>query len=401
MDDYYTKDISAQIGTQTNGYSNFFINTSGLNRRYESKLGAYRLEWKYGLLTGYLSNTSFYTENGSSVPPWILTNVSSDNIADPGESGLTFECLSDIPQAESTLFQGGAADLPTGSVLSLECRYDLGEPFLMSDGSPANREFYYTQIYFRITIYDGSNYWYLQDDGSWSTSFNTYGVTLYKETTQVRVEGVNPTPVDGQLNVLFGVYRTMFPDATDPADYYKNQLDINYVNIEITREGEDFPLGETHTSEFTDNPNPKTNAPRQVILGDNEDGFYLGSLYKQIVGPSVTYEPTTKWSISGEAGDPMPLLSLATENQLRMYQSKTRVVQGSFFGRISLKSVINIYIDESDTGLTYLLNEMTYDSQRNITRFKASEFIGDYIASGITTYVIINLSESDRATLET
>lgn len=169
-----------------------------------------------------------------------------------------------------------------------------------------------------------------------------------------------PTPVAGNIRI----------------EVYGNQPNlpviIKYLNLIPSDTSQQPVKGEYH--EVTQ-PGNYSFVPDnlEVYNGDNPSGIWVGTIYK-----ANEVDPTSEWHRFGFA-EGKPLLQIAAEDTLRMFQRQRRKFTGNFYGYFDYLSVIEI------VGITgkYVPTGMTFDFATNEGSFTLREIIADELP-GIT-----------------
>lgn len=205
--------------------------------------------------------------------------------------------------------------------------------------------------------YNNSQYNWVIFNGS-----NKDAITYYfpPGPTTLYEEQIPAIPTDGQLRVeLYGNFlnRIQLIKTVKLVPVSASQQDIKGEYHEVTQ------------------PGNYSFVPDNIVVynGDGESAIWVGTIYK-----ADEVNPTTTWHRFG-LSESKPLLRIAAEDTIRMFQRQRRKFTGDFYGYFDYLSVIEII------GLTgkYVLTGMNFDFATNQGSFTLREIIADELP-GIT-----------------
>lgn len=350
-----TLNLNKTIGSQID---NFYPHFSDRDQKIQmnGSINAFRLGYKYGFLNGLLPNGKL-ERDGIDFEQW------TPNFA-------TRSLIIDDPQKPNGLILKTAIISDTEKLLILS-----STPIVVDAGNFFDVKFNLeltggkADFYFRVIV-NGN---YLTNDGIWSTNPNTYiTITVQNEglfisSTATFKISTSAIPVDGNLivEIYKPRFRVLLPFSTYRPNGIINSIDVTTNSIEL--EGK---VGEFHTVERTQRVSSIIKENVSVIIGDETDNFYSGTIFKTDM---VT--PTEKWSRSGTV-EGFPLLRISAETELRLGQKPLKVFTGSVFGYVPYLTFLKI---NNLDGL-FMAIEYFYDTKANKVKFKLLELIANEIS---------------------
>ena len=135
-------------------------------------------------------------------------------------------------------------------------------------------------------------------------------------------------------------------------------------------------MGENHTFQRLDNPNPKVDSVKEVFTADNESDLFVGTLYK-----ADTITPTSEWTRKTFT-DNVPILRLMGTEIMRMNQLPSRLFNGDIYGVIPYDNVVAIdgINDKDGFPCKFMFVEWDYDTRENVVEMTLRQIYGDDIA---------------------
>jgi hypothetical protein len=369
-----TNNLLKTIGSQVD---NFYPHFAGGDQKIkiEGSISAFRLGYKYGFLNGLLPNGKL-TRTGTNFDLWtenpVITPLIIDNPQIP--NGLILKAIPIL-------------DTPRIVLTSTNIEVDEGDKFdfkgsLTISGSRINFKF-------RISI--GSNY--LNNDGVWSTDPNTYynvlvgtGQYNFVEENVNFVISTAPAPISGNLKIE--VYE---PESrvTLTVDFFLPTTIIRSLDVTTNTAELSGKVGEFHTVERSSRISSIIKANDTVIIGDETDNFYSGSIFKE---DQIT--TTSLWSRKG-AFELFPLLRISAETELRLGQKPLKLFSGSLYGYIPYLSIISI----NNLQGKFMAIKYVYDTKANKVTFDLLELIADEI-SDINYKFTFDYGETVKPTIQ-
>ena len=273
-----TIDFALDLGSQIDSYYPHHANANQ-QKTVKSSIGAFRINYKYGLVKGL------------------------------------------IPIDDFTLSGSSGGFLSTTKLVSLDTRLRLtvGTVSVFT-----NTEGFSSDVVLKIT--DGTDTYYY--DGS------DWVVTLVKMPLLINgtfVVEASRTPILGDISISIPGVNT-YPN-------YLNETGEVYVDFSIdivpnsTDSGKE---GENHTFQRTLKPSSKIKDIKEVFNGDDESDIYVGTIYK--ADETTT---TDVWTRFG-AAETKPILQIMGEERMKMYSKPLQVYSGDVYGYFNYLSLFTI-----------------------------------------------------------
>ena len=273
-----TIDFALDLGSQIDSYYPHHANANQ-QKTVKSSIGAFRINYKYGLVKGL------------------------------------------IPIDDFTLSGSSGGFLSTTKLVSLDTRLRLT---VRTVSVFTNTEGFSSDVVLKIT--DGTDTYYY--DGS------DWVVTLIKMPLLINgtfVVEASRTPILGDISISIPGVNT-YPN-------YLNETGEVYVDFSIdivpnsTDSGKE---GENHTFQRTLKPSSKIKDIKEVFNGDDESDIYVGTIYK--ADETTT---TDVWTRFG-AAETKPILQIMGEERMKMYSKPLQVYSGDVYGYFNYLSLFTI-----------------------------------------------------------
>lgn len=366
-------DLSAIIGSQINNFYPHHVN-SNQQLTIDSSIGAYRINYKYGLVNSFFTNldlesvttTPFYY-----IDEWTINDT--NNLVLPSDN-LSF-ILDVIPYATPTpsttlVLTSDSFNFAQDNVLQFNTSYQLY-------GNAINKVIAYA--YFKVILTDGTDTYYLDNLGEWKNSSTFISTQVTRSTKNLLIKS-NSIPIDGSVSIE--IYRPKRLNSQGTlADVIIYSCNFSPINEEL-----DDIKGENHTFQVNENPSTKIEKVKEVFNGDNPSDSFVGTIYE-----SDQATPTELWRRLKLFYQPapwrtryVPLLQIMGEERMKMYAKPLRVFSGDVFGYIDYLSVISI---DGINNTLFMPIEYEYNAQENITKLKLKQ---------ILDYDLIPLITSDK-----
>jgi len=273
-----TIDFSFDLGSQIDAYYPHHVN-GNQQKTIKSSIGAYRINYKYGLVKGliYIDN---FTLSGSS-------------------SGF----------------------LSTTKLISAETRLRLS---VRTTSEFLNNEGFSSDVVLKITNGVDTKYY---DGSDWVVAFSKMALQINGNF----VGEITRTPFLGDISISIPGVNT-YPD-------YLNETGEVYVgfSIDIVPAGTDQEKeGENHTFQRTLKPSSKIKDIKKVFNGDDESDIYVGTIYK--ADETTTTEFWTRFG----AAETKPLLQIMGEERMKMYSKPLQVYKSDVYGYFNYLSLVTI-----------------------------------------------------------
>tara|TARA_R110000796_G_scaffold186402_1_gene303319 strand:+ start:362 stop:2278 length:1917 start_codon:yes stop_codon:yes gene_type:complete len=362
-------DLSAIMGSQINNFYPHHVN-SNQQLTIDSSIGAYRINYKYGLVKSFFTNLDLQNISGV-VDEWTVDDTNSLQFP-TNDLGFILDTIPHaIPTSSTTLvLTSDSFNFAQDNVL----RFNATCQFYEQGGITGKIIAF---IYFKVILTDGVDTYYLDDSGEWVNSDTFISVQLTAQLRNLTIQS-NSIPIDGAVSVE--IYRpirlntqgTAFDDAI-----------ITQCGFSPIDSGLDNVKGENHTFQVNENPSTKIEKVKEVFNGDNPSDSFLGTIYK-----SDQATPTELWKRLKLFYQPspwitrnVPLLQIMGEERMKMYAKPLRVFSGDIFGYIDYLSVISI---DGINNTLFMPIEYEYNAQENITKLKLKQIL-DYDLIPLTT----------------
>ena len=273
-----TIDFAFSLGSQIDDYYPHHAN-GNQQKTIKSSIGAYRINYKYGLVKGLIPIDNF-TLSGSS---------------------------------------GGF--LSATKLISAETRLRLE---VNTTSEFLNNEGFSSDVVLKIT--NGTDTYYY-NGSDWVVSFAKMALQINGNF----VAEVARTPILGDISISIPEVNTY--------QNYLNETGEVYVDfsIDIVPAGTDQEKeGENHTFQRTLKPSSKIKDVKEVFNGDDESDIYVGTIYK---ADQIT--TTDKWTRQG-AQETKPILQIMGEERMKMYSKPLQVYKGDVYGYFNYLSLVTI-----------------------------------------------------------
>ena len=347
-----TIDIAFTLGSQINNYYPHHIN-GNQQISIDSGIGAFRINYKYGLVKSLLDNPTLKNVSGV-IDGWTILDPLSNIILPPSEAtGVYFNYGTTI--VETGTLTSDSVIVSTSDVLSLTIFVEMVLSF--------TGVFNYTVKVADEPLPSGTaTTYYLQDDYTWTTTSNKMGVEFGQNDLKIETK-IENIPINGYLYVIINI-PTDFPDTPTVG-----QIKVNEIILTGLDTGNILGIkGENHTFQFnTSDISTKIEDTKELFNGDLPTDLYFGTIYQ-----NDEETPTENWN-RGNVRD-IPLLRYAGEERMAMYSKPLRVFTGDVFGYVDYLSVITI---DGFPNVRFMAIEHKYDALANITSLKLKEILND------------------------
>ena len=363
--------LSFTLGSQINNFYPHHIN-GNQQISIDSGIGAYRINYKYGLVKSFTENDDLFSVGGVIQDYTILNN--SYITINPNNLGFKIDTVSTVADVVElntviNLIEGD------GFKFKVEVRNDVVGSFArFTIKLVGTTTTYYLK---NKTLINGgpstNNSEFLAE---WVTSYNEIRLSSNNDGVDFSPIGLfnifsEPLPEDGQIEfkILTSGNNTFTPTGA---------MEILCVVFSpLTTESE--LKGENHTFQFnTSDISTKIEDTKEVFNGDNPSDIYIGTIYE-----SDETTPTEKWRRLINVRE-IPLLRYAGEERMAMYSKPLRVFTGDVFGYVDYLSVITI---DGFPNVRFMAIEHKYDALANITSLKLKEILND---AGGTNYTDVD-----------
>ena len=309
-----TIDFSFDLGSQIDSY--YPHHASGNQQKtIKSSIGAYRINYKYGLVKGL---------------------IPIDNFTLSGSSGG---------------FTSTTKLVPSETRLRLEVNTISG--FLNNEG-------FSSDVVLKITNGVDTEYF---DGSDWVVAFSKMALQINGNF----VGEVKRTPFLGDISISIPGINT-YPN-------YLNETGEVYVDfsIDIIPAGTDQEKeGENHTFQRTLKPSSKIKDVKKVFNGDDESDIYVGTIYKADETTS-----TDLWTRFG-AFETKPILQIMGEERMKMYSKPLQVYKGDVYGYFNYLSLVTINgLTGKFMPTTYSYNALSNITSLELTEVLNTDILSD------------------------
>lgn len=353
-----TIDFSQVLGSQINDFYPHHVNENQ-QLTIDSAIGAYRINYKYGLVKSFFENVYLESELiipnlNPTVDEWTIDDYTYLDFP-TDERGLLLDSLAfSTPFATPNLVMtSDSFNFATDNVIQFR---------LTSLRTGQSVQKATTRDSYKVILTDTVTTYYMDNDGNWSTT-DTFIELLSSINTKTNIINSNKIPIDG--DVYIEIYNPV---------RITNQGDVPTVFVSecgflpIDEELKDVK-GENHTFEIKDNPSTKIEDVKEVFNGDNPSDVYLGTIYQ-----NDESTPTELWYRDVSNLRFIPLLQIMGEERMKMYAKPLRVFSGDVFGYVDYLSLITI---DGINNIKFMPIEYKYNALNNITTIKLKEVLNN------------------------
>ena len=341
------------LGSQINNYYPHHIN-GNQQISIDSGIGAYRINYKYGLVKSFFSNTLL--ENvGGVIDEWNINDV--NNIEFPNDNlGFILDLIPFASPTPSTtlVVTSDSFNFAQDNILRFNISYNF-----YGQGSSAKT---IADIYCKVILTNGVNTYYLDNDKTWNNSDTFITREISSQLSNFLIQS-NKMPINGSVSVE--IYRPIKLNTQGTVSkVFIKSCGFSPINTDL-----DDIKGENHTFQFnTSDISTKIEDTKEVFNGDNPSDVYIGTIYE-----SDETTPTENWRRTINTRE-IPLLRYAGEERMAMYSKPLRVFTGDVFGYVDYLSVITI---DGFPNVRFMAIEHKYDALANITSLKLKEILND------------------------
>ena len=343
-DQTFVKNISVELGSQID---NYYPHHCGSNQQIEVKgaISAYRLNYQYGFLDGFITNKNLNHDGNLNFNGWNNLNGNNSVNVQGDTSGLI---MKPIPYFGSVILQemlkSDTFFIEEGNVLTFKTKIT----------SYAYMNGFYFQIKTSTGYYLNRNIERGYPDPFWTTDSNSY-ITIScgevgntNSTTREYSLTLPPLPNDANVQIII-----CCPDRVLNEELALTE--VNYVQITDDVIKKTGRVGEFHTVTRGTPPSSIIKENQKVFNGDSRN-IFIGAIYK-----SDKTTPTTQWTRKNRF-EKKPLLKISAEDDLRIQSAPVKLFSGDIYGQIPYLSVISI---NNVFGL-FMFIEYSYDIKENI-----------------------------------
>lgn len=350
----FVKNMNVELGSQID---NFYPHHCGGNQQIEVKgaISAYRLNYQYGFLDGYIVNSNLNHDGELNYDGWtqeFYFNEHAINIPND-TSGLV---MKPIPYFGSVILEKVLKTNPitieAGSVLTFKTKIT----------SSAFANIFYFQIKTSDGYYLNRNIERGYPDPFWTTNTNSYiliscGLTGSTNST-IRDYSLTLPPVPNNCTIEVII---CCPDRL--LSYEIGLTEVNYIQITNDILKKNGWVGEFHTVTRGNPPSSITKENQKVFNGDSSN-LFIGAIYK-----ANKIDTTTLWTRKNRF-EQKALLQISAEDDLRIQSSAIKVFSGDVYGEIPYLSIVKI----NNIFGKFMFIEYNYNIKTNISSVKLLQF---------------------------
>ena len=372
-----TKDIdfAFSIGSNINDFYPHYCNE---NQQITNKpsFGAYRINYKYGLIRTLIENSFLYTSNGLRYDNFEILNSGFVDVPSAGGYGTRLRAFSTFLGDKDYIFKSNriaitdqtAIDLTIKSTMTIDPGGDtawsspnllVGVWIVALGEDPENAS---TEKYF----YNGASWVDKTGDSVLDFQEESFSSSQVLNIETTSVFSVSTPPIEGDIHFYFNHPQVNF--GVNPSQPVGVYLDFREISAENTNDPINSDVkGETFTFQRTINPSSNTAKTKEVFTGDSFFDIYEGSLYKN---DGIT--PTETWARDGIT-ESVSILVIMGGEMMRMNASTVRIFSGDIYGFFDYMSVVSI---DGKSGL-YGVTKYSYDTKQNIISVELTQLYGD------------------------
>ncbi len=356
-------DLNKVLGSQIN---NFYPHHCDSNQQIEVKgaISAYRLNYEYGFLDGYILNPNLNHNSELVYEDWYLNPSLPDyvTVINDGISNSGLNLSTELPYHWVTEpFVFPLPDIGIVEVLT-SSPIDAFENDVLTFRAKMSTKNLKHQFRFQIFTDDG---YYLDKNNNWvldNTAYFYANCGKFKQTEIFLTYELLMPPVlnDCQITIIICAPQ-IYPRVTFPDMIGLSKITyIQILNNEIQKSG---IKGEFHTVTRKLPPSSITKENQKVFNGDG-DAILIGGIFKS---DQITL--TDFWTRKNKY-ESLPLLGISAMDDLRIQSAPIKIFSGSIFGQLSYMSVIEI---DNVIGL-FMPIEYDYDYKANKSQVKLLQF---------------------------
>jgi len=350
-----TIDFNLDLGSQINNYYPHHVNANQ-QKTIKSSIGAYRINYKYGLVASLLLNEDLIINNGSLTDYTILN---SNGVTLNSDRGFV------INKSQTSAFDvletiGNTVAFGTNLLSTIIHKTNSTEV---------------TSIKLRIELNDNGTIYYYTG-ASWVSNSS---VIAFRSNSVETISEINiaQAPVDGVIKIVILTNNVFVPPGETPPN--ANQL-VEYISISLSPREQKLLKGENHTFQRVLNPSSKIAKTKEIFNADNPSEVYVGTIYK-----ADETTPTETWTRFG-ASETKAILEIMGEERMKMYGKPLQVYSGDIYGYFNYLSLVTI---NNLTGV-FMPTSYNYNALENITSLKLIEVLNTDILDDIDYKVTLD-----------
>ena len=342
----FVKNLYKKIGSQID---NFYPHHCGGNQQIQTKgaISAYRINYKYGFLDGFVTNKSLVHNGFMIFEDWTVLKPSL--------------IINDTLDIQGVLMNGAFIfGSPIYEEVLRSKEYIVNNAAIIQLTARLWAEKSSNQFAFKIKTNTG---YYLKNNGEWTLTDTVFGTTMGQSGAENITDKFTFT---SQPTLSAGTFHIVICQPKNGNNTLTEITYLDVTDVTIKTEGKE---GEFHTVSRVVAPSSITKENQEVYNGDG-DFSLIGSLFKP---DKITN--TTLWTRKGKLEE-KPLLRISAEDDMRIQQKPIKVFSGDIYGYVPYLSIIEI----NNISGKFMFIEYSYDTDSNITRGKLQQFYTSEVA---------------------
>jgi hypothetical protein len=343
-----TIDFTFALGSQIDNYYPHHSN-GNQQKTIKSSIGAYRINYKYGLVASLLGNEYLNINSG------VLTGytiLNSNAVTLGSEKGFT---ITKDPTTPFNVLETIGDTVDVASELTLTFVHKTSSVEV-------------TSARISLQLEDNGTFYHC-NGGDWlsGTGSNTFRSSSVPVTSVIKTP---PTPVAGVIKIIILTNRLFVPPGGNPP--FSDQQ-VQFISINLEPNEQNLIEGENHTFQRILKPSSKIKDIKKVFNADNPADIYVGTIYK-----ADETTPTDSWTRFG-ASETKPILQIMGEERMKMYSKPLQVYKGDVYGYFNYLSLVTI------NGLTgkFMPTSYKYNALENTTSLELTEVLNTDILSDV------------------
>jgi len=340
-----TEDFSFDLGSQIDSYYPHHCNSNQVIS-YNKSIGAYRINYKYGLDLSLLENV-YLAHSGGTISEWTINSSTNLTLNTSGYGvDLDFDATASVKNLTSNTIAVLADDL---------INYNI--KFKTTSLTKNTTTLFWGKFNYKVVLTGGSTYYFnpFAVPAEWTLTDTTafsFGGEL-NSNTEILVD-LPAAPIAGNITIEIWT-----PEQTndETGTFYLNYISVSPQG-ESTSDG--LKQGEFHTFQRKNNPSTNVKDTKTVNVGDQPSDLYYGTIYK-----ADETTPTETWFRKGVT-EAKVILELMGEETMMLSQDTSREFTGDVYGFVEPLSIVTI---NNVSGLFIPLS-LDYNSKTNITNVK-------------------------------
>jgi len=356
----FVKNLNYNLGSQID---NYYPHHSGSNQQIEVKgaISAYRLNYEYGFLNGFVDNPNLNHDADMVFADWDKNPSLPINIEiiDTGEIGSGLEMIIYEGSPQTTILTSNNITAEKDDQFTFKTKVST----LKTSGyGVAGVNFTKVQFIFKIITSDG---YYLNGNNQWTLTDSFIRVkTIAKNVNSDLSYTLEMPPFLNNCTFTIEICEVRL--ATPSSRITAKITYVDVVDATLQKAG---IKGEFHTVSRLLAPSSITKENQKVYNGDG-GAELIGSFFKDDLETL-----TTVWTRKNKYEN-LPLLGISAMDDLRIQPNPIKVFSGDIYGYIPYLSVVSI----NNIVGNFMFIEYDYDVKTNIINYKLLQFYNSDLA---------------------